>query len=98
MCRAWLLKTGRCDGKTDLVDVAVHIGLRLAIAVPAKSDWGRAGLAALAAAVPSVGLFALDMGSIGNAAAFGVAPVLFLMFLIPSGFGVHLASLRKTQR
>lgn len=85
-------------GKLIWLMLPFILGFGLRLAVPAKSDWGRAGLAALAAAVPSVGLFALDMGSIGNAAAFGVAPVLFLMFLIPSGFGVHLASLRKTQR
>lgn len=72
------------------------LGFSMRMVIPAKSDCGRAGLATVAAALPSFGLLALDLGSIGNAAAFGVVPILFLIFLIPAGFGVHLARLRDT--
>lgn len=76
-----------------LFPFAVGYGLRAAIV--AKSDWGRASLASLAAALPSFGILAMPGDGITNAAGWAISPVLFLMFLFPAGFGVHLASLRE---
>ena len=61
----------------------------------AKSDWSRAGLAIGAAALPSFGWFAPGI-AFGDGSVFGFAFILFLMFLVPAGVGVHLASLGRS--
>ena len=76
------------------------IGFGLRWIIPATSDWGRAGLALLAASIPPLALIVMSQNAdaISSAATLSLIPVLFLIMLIPAGLGVHISSMVRRAR
>lgn len=75
--------------------VPFGIGFLLRTFIAARSDWGRAGLALAGAGIPCLVLVltSFQADAITSAASLGLTPLFFILSLVPSGFGVHLASL-----
>jgi hypothetical protein len=74
---------------------ALPIGYALRVFVPAMTDWSRSGLALLAAGLASFGFLGSPILLLAREDTWILMLVFCLMFLLPAGFGVHLASLRK---
>ena len=78
---------------------AFAYGFALRSFIRAESDWGRSGLAFLGATLAMLGILVGQrgwrvLGFIGPE-SLGTMLVVAFMFLLPSGVGVHMASLRK---